>query len=120
MNEAHARRLLDAVFEDGKMRNPLKGLFPKDMPVPSMATALHDIGQTFPNLHPTNGLMVKMARKHLKKVDLSKYPGLTEDEGVAIILYTMVRALFAALRPLSPSALTPLTPLTPLALLAGR
>ncbi len=89
MANAGAMRAMDMCFEDGKIRNPLKGLFPADLPLPSLATALYEIGHQYPNLNPSNGQMVKMARQHAKSCDRSAMQGLTDDEIISIILYTM-------------------------------
>ena len=83
-----ARRALDSSFEDGGVRSPLAGLFPKSLPVPSLAQALAGIGQQFPDLAP-EGKCVKIARKHAKTIDPVHTRGMREDEILTLILYTM-------------------------------
>ena len=64
------------------------GLFPKSLPVPSLAQALSIIGQKFPRLGP-EGKCVKIARKHAKTIDPIHTRGMSEDQILALILYTM-------------------------------
>ena len=81
-------RALDVGLEDGGIRSPLNGLFPKGLPVPSLTTALEAIGKRYSNLGP-EGTSVKLARRHLKKIDAVHTRGMSEDEVIALILYTM-------------------------------
>ena len=86
--DALRTRALDVGLEDGGIRSPLNGLFPKGLPVPSLTTALEAIGKRYPNLGP-EGTSVKLARRHLKKIDAAHTRGMSEDEVIALILYTM-------------------------------
>jgi len=45
-------RALDVGLEDGGIRSPLSGLFPKGLPVSSLSTALEAIGKKYPDLAP--------------------------------------------------------------------
>ena len=84
-------RALDLGFEDGGVRSPLAGLFPKAKPVPSLEQALAGIGAKYPDLGP-EGKCVKIARKQAKKIDPSHTQGMSADEIIALILYTMESA----------------------------
>ena len=81
-------RALDVGLEDGGMRSPLKGLFPKDLPVPSIQTALETVGQKYPDLAP-DGTCVKIARRQAKQIDPINTRGKSEDEIIALVLYSM-------------------------------
>lgn len=88
MNAATAGRVLDLGLEDGDVLSPLAGLFPPDLPVPSLAEALAQVSAELKHLDPKTGRSVKLALKHAKKV-LKKHPDLTADEVASIVLYTM-------------------------------
>jgi len=89
--DAARRRALDVVLEDGAMRNPVSGLFKALKVVPSLETALSEIGKKYPNLSPHDGVMVAMARQQFRQcMGREGVPAsLTADEGAAIVLYTM-------------------------------
>ena len=63
-----ANRVHDVALEDGETRSPLGGLFPADLPVPSLDVALAPFGTEMPHLDAASGRSVKLARKHAKKV----------------------------------------------------
>lgn len=88
MSAAQAARMLDLALEDGQVRSPLNGLFPSDMPVPTLADALTPVCGNLPHLNPTIGTSVKLAQRHAKRA-LKKHPELTEDLASSIVLYTM-------------------------------
>ena len=48
--ETLASRAMDVGFEDGGVRSPLTGLFPKTLPVPTIAAALAPFGDKYPDL----------------------------------------------------------------------
>ena len=81
-------RALDIGLEDGGVRSPLSGFFPKNLPVPSIPTSLENIGKKHPDLAP-DGKCVKLARRHMKKIDAVHTRGMSEDEVIALILYTI-------------------------------
>ena len=89
VDEQAKLRALDAVFEDGNMRSPLAGMFPPNLPVPSLQTALQEIGQQYPHLDPVNGRTVKMARAKVNEVDPNIKSTMSADEAAALVLYTM-------------------------------
>ena len=86
--DASGSRLLDMALEDGAPRSPLSGLFPANLPLPSLEEALMPHSATLPHLHPSTGPSVKIARKQAKRAQ-AKHPDLTLDECAAIVLYTM-------------------------------
>jgi hypothetical protein len=86
--DASGSRLLDMALEDGAQRSPLSGLFPANLPLPSLEVALMPHSATLPHLHPSTGRSVKMARKQAKRAQ-AKHPDVTLDECTAIVLYTM-------------------------------
>ena len=86
--DASGSRLLDMALEDGAQRSPLSGLFPANLPLPSLEDALMPHSATLPHLHPSTGRSVKMARKQAKRAQ-AKHPDVTLDECTAIVLYTM-------------------------------
>ena len=65
MSAPVANRVSDVALEDGETRSPLGGLFPADLPVPSLDVALAPFGTEMPHL---DAVSVKLARKHAKKV----------------------------------------------------
>ena len=75
-------------LEDGAQRSPLSGLFPANLPLPSLEVALMPHSATLPHLHPSTGRSVKMALKQAKRAQ-AKHPDVTLDECTAIVLYTM-------------------------------
>ena len=81
-------RALDIGLEDGGVRSPLSGLFPKNLPVPSIPTSLENIGKKHPDLAP-DGKCIKLARRHAKTIDAVHTRGMSEDEVIALILYTI-------------------------------
>ena len=89
-SNAFGARLLDMALEDGAPRAPLSGLFPNDLPLPSLEDALVPIAAAsqLSHLHPTTGRSVKIARKQAKRAQ-AKHPSLTLDECTAIVLYTI-------------------------------
>ena len=89
-SDASGARLLDMALEDGAPRAPLSGLFPNDLPLPSLEDALLPIAAAsqLSHLHPTTGRSVKIARKQAKRAQ-AKHPSLTLDECTAIVLYTI-------------------------------
>ena len=89
-SNAFGERLLDMALEDGAPRAPLSGLFPNDLPLPSLEDALLPIAAAsqLSHLHPTTGRSVKIARKQAKRAQ-AKHPSLTLDECTAIVLYTI-------------------------------
>ena len=87
-NDASGSRLLDMALEDGAPRSPLSGLFPANLPLPSLEEALMPHSATLPHLHPSTGPSVKIARKQAKRAQ-AKHPDMTLDECIAIVLYTM-------------------------------
>ena len=89
-SDASGARLLDMALEDGAPRAPLSGLFPNDLPLPSLEDALVPIAAAsqLSHLHPTTGRSVKIARKQAKRAQ-AKHPSLTLDECTAIVLYTI-------------------------------
>ena len=86
--DASGSRLLDMALEDGAQRSPLSGLFPANLPLPSLEDALMPHSATLPHLHPSTGRSVKMALKQAKRAQ-AKHPNMTLDECAAIVLYTM-------------------------------
>eukprot|EP00900_Chrysochromulina_parva_P000078 jgi/Chrpa1/10070/Chrysochromulina_OHIO_Genome00017192-RA len=86
--DASGSRLLDMALEDGAQRSPLSGLFPANLPLPSLEVALMPHSATLPHLHPSTGRSVKMALKQAKRAQ-AKHPDVTLDECTAIVLYTM-------------------------------
>ena len=89
---AAANRALDAIHEDGEGRNPLQGMFPKDRPVPSLETALAEVGKKYPHLDPTSGVTVRTARKKAKKMvdgGVDVVAKMSADEVASVIIYTM-------------------------------
>ena len=61
------------------------------LPLPSIASraaSLENIGKKYPDLAP-EGKCVKLARRHMKKIDAVHTRGMSEDEIIALILYTM-------------------------------
>ena len=84
---SHANRLMDMAFEDGEVRGPLAGFFPATLRVPTLEQALAPLAADYPHLHAVTGRSVKLARKKAKKAQL-KYPSLTMDECIAVVLYT--------------------------------
>ena len=86
--DASGSRLLDMALEDGAPRSPLSGLFPANLPLPSLEVALTPHSATLPHLHPSTGPSVKIARKQAKRAQ-AKHPDITLDECTAIVLYTM-------------------------------
>ena len=86
--DASGSRLLDMALEDGGQRSPLSGLFPANLPLPSLEVALMPHSATLPHLHPSTGRSVKMARKQAKRAQ-AQHPDVTLDECTAIVLYTM-------------------------------
>jgi hypothetical protein len=86
--DASGSRLLDMALEDGAQRSPLSGLFPANLPLPSLEVALMPHSATLPHLHPSTGRSVKMALKQAKRAQ-AKHPDMTLDECTAIVLYTM-------------------------------
>ena len=86
-SNAFGARLLDMALEDGAPRAPLSGLFPNDLPLPSLEDALVPIAAAsqLSHLHPTTGRSVKIARKQAKRAQ-AKHPSLTLDECTAIVL----------------------------------
>lgn len=87
-NDASGNRLLDMALEDGAPRAPLSGLFPADLPLPSLEDALMPLAATLPHLHPSSGRSVKIARKQAKRAQ-AKHPNISMDKCIAIVLYTM-------------------------------
>ena len=77
-------------LEDGAPRGPLSGLFPDDLPLPSLEDALTPIAAvaSLSHLHPTTGRSVKLARMQAKRAQ-AKHPSLTLDESTAVVLYTI-------------------------------
>ena len=75
-------------LEDGAPRAPLSGLFPADLPLPSLEDALMPLAVMLPQLHPSSGRSVKIARKQAKRAQ-AKHPNLSMDKCIAIVLYTM-------------------------------
>ena len=88
MTLALRARALDTFLEDGCVRSPLSGLFPKDLPVPSLHTALFHLGQMYSDLAP-DSKCVKLARRHAKTIDPAQKSGMSEDEVLSITIYTM-------------------------------
>ena len=86
-SSSHANRVMDMALEDGKVRGPLAGFFPATLPVPTLEQALAPFAAGYPHLHADTGRSVKLARKKAKKAQV-KYPSLTMDECIAVVLYT--------------------------------
>ncbi len=84
MSQEQLHRVLDAALEDGGVRSPLGGLFPADLPVPTLDAALAPHLATMPNLEAH---MVEIARAKAEEV-AEDYPNLSVDERAAIVLYT--------------------------------
>ena len=84
---AVASRVLDVGLEDGGLRNPIRGLF-KDLSPPTLADALTPLCSRYPNLHPTTGQLVEIAREHAEDAKLV-HPSLSLDECTAVVIYTM-------------------------------
>ena len=79
MSNTTADRVQDVALEDGATRSPLGGLFPPDLPVPSLEVALAPFGTEMPHLNAATGRSAKTALKHAKKVRpfaLVSVPGL--------------------------------------------
>ena len=87
-NDATGSRLLDMALEDGAPRSSLSGLFPANLPLPSLEDALMPLAATLPHLHPSSGRTVKIARKQAKRAQ-AKHPNISFDKCTAIVLYTM-------------------------------
>ena len=87
-NDATGSRLLDMALEDGAPRSSLSGLFPANLPLPSLEDALMPLAATLPHLHPSSGRTVKIARKQAKRAQ-AKHPNISLDKCTAIVLYTM-------------------------------
>ena len=68
MSNTTADRVQDVALEDGASRAPLGGLFPPDLPVPSLEVALAPFGTEMPHLDAATGRCVKIALKHAKQV----------------------------------------------------
>ena len=83
--DASGSRLLDMALEDGAPRSPLSGLFPANLPLPSLEEALMPHSATLPHLHPSTGRSVKIASKQAKRAQ-AKHPDMTLDECTAIVL----------------------------------
>jgi hypothetical protein len=86
--DASGSRLLDMALEDGAQRSPLSGLFPANLPLPSLEVALMPHSATLPHLNPSTGRSVKMALKQAKRAQ-AQHPDVTLDECTAIVLYTL-------------------------------
>ena len=71
------------------MRNPLGGMFPATLPLPSLQSALAEIGKKHPHLEPARGRAVKIARAKANKVEAEPRGAMSDDEVVAVVLYTM-------------------------------
>ena len=78
----------DLLAEDGGIRSPLSGLFPAGLPVTSLVAALEKIGIRYKDLAP-DGKCIKLARRHAKTIEPAHTQGMSEDEVLALILYTM-------------------------------
>ena len=87
-NDPTGSRLLDMALEDGAPRSSLSGLFPANLPLPSLEDALMPLAATLPHLHPSSGRTVKIARKQAKRAQ-AKHPNISLDKCTAIVLYTM-------------------------------
>ena len=84
-SSSHANRVMDMALEDGKVRGPLAGFFPATLPVPTLEQALAPWAAGYPHLHAVTGRSVKLARKKAKEAKV-KYPSLTMDECIAVVL----------------------------------
>ena len=83
--DSAVNRFIDAgVLETGVYRNPIAGLFPSHLQCVSLQQALEPIIQ----LHPNISRSMRVADRKARKV-AHRYPHLTHDERMAIVLYTM-------------------------------
>mmetsp|Transcript_1031 Transcript_1031/g.1431 ORF Transcript_1031/g.1431 Transcript_1031/m.1431 type:complete len:931 (-) Transcript_1031:120-2912(-) len=85
--KAIASRFADIDQEDGATRSPIAGLFPKDLPVPTLEAALASVAEVLPGF-AYDSKNVKIALRHSKKV-AKTYNFMTMDEIPSIVLYTM-------------------------------
>ena len=82
-----ASRVADVAREDGQLRAPLSGMFPKDLLVVSLAEALESVSRVLPPMHATC-VMAKQAQRKGRQVQKS-FPHMSVDECAAVVLYTM-------------------------------
>jgi hypothetical protein len=82
-----SQRVMDVADENGALRPLLHGMFPADLPVPTLNDALEAVKDNLPNLTS----LLKLATKHVKKQKRTgKIPkAMSDDLCVAITLYTM-------------------------------
>ena len=106
-------RAADVVKEDGGPRNPLRGMFPQDAPVPTMEKAMAPLAASHPGLQ---GLVATANDQVDFKQLTKKYPRLTHDECAAVVFYSIEAtprdespyfAVNAALRARDRSAVAP-------------
>ena len=65
-------------------------MFPKGAPVPSLAEALAPLAALYPKLQYPKGPLVSTAIDHVEFAELTeKFPGVSHDGCVSIVLYTM-------------------------------
>ena len=85
-----ASRAMDVAHEDGGPRNSLASMFPKGAPVPSLAEALAPLAALYPKRQYPKGPLVSTAIDHVEFAELTeKFPGVSHDGCVSIVLYTM-------------------------------
>ena len=86
-----ASRAMDVAYEDGGPRNPLASMFPKGAPAPSLAEALAPLATLYPKVQYPKGTLVSTAIDHVEFAELAeKFPRLSHDDCVAIVLEAMV------------------------------
>jgi hypothetical protein len=86
---SYAPRIVDnGLFEDGSIRNPIFGLFPRDLAVLPLPESLAEVALERP--HFNSFLSIALAKARMLPADL--YPELTLDEKAAIVLFTMEAA----------------------------
>jgi hypothetical protein len=78
-------RMVDTnVLEDGRLRSPLAGMFPPDLPLVSLEAALAPFSAIVAGLP----VAIRIAMKKAKKLEKG-FPHMSSDERAAIVLYTM-------------------------------
>jgi hypothetical protein len=85
----HAPRIVDnGLFEDGSMRNPIFGLFPRELAVLPLLESLAAVAWERP--HVNTFVSIALVKARMLPDDL--YPELTLDEKAALVLFTMEAA----------------------------
>lgn len=83
-------RMTDLVGEDGALRNPIGGLFPKGLRVVSFEDAARPV---LDQLGAGAANAIGMALKNGKQVQRKKHPEMTVDECAVLTFYTMEAAV---------------------------